>query len=185
MITRHRCLPSDLKPFCSRDLKVKPSQDWIKANAVDADLVFGLDWTETHRAPKVARLWSKHQCHFPMMDPPYLSKNGMMFEIERLGLKPPVLYGQGYHHNNCSGGCVRNGLAAWRHHAKTNPEHFERMAQLEDLIPDYAFAKRRGGPDVGKPYPLRVLASELPTDQETYDFGGCGCFVDDNCEVQS
>jgi hypothetical protein len=177
MVKRNGALPSQRMPFCSRELKVMPAKRWLDEHPEVDTLVVGIDWIESHRLPRVQSRWPKYTVTAPMMDAPYLTKRQMLDEIRADGVEPPRLYALGFQHNNCGGGCVRAGHTAWRHLARTLPDVFETWVQREALIPGHSFNKdRRGG--VAKPFPLTQIASEMePT---IPDWGGCGCFVDED-----
>ena len=176
MCEKHHAIPNDRMPFCSRELKVLPAKKWIAEHPEIDTLVFGLDWTETHRLPKVEKLWPDHKVVAPMMDAPYLMKASMVQEIGNDGLKPPALYGLGLSHNNCGGGCVRNGHASWKLLRMMYPARFEEWADREERLGrGFTFSRdRRGGES--KPISLRDL---VITETPPFDFGGCGCFVDE------
>jgi len=175
MIVRNKALPNDRMPFCSRELKVEPAKKWLESHPEIDTLVVGLDWTEAHRKPKVEKRWDGYTILCPMMDAPYLMKDEM---IASLDIEPPRLYALGFKHNNCGGGCVRGGLSAWRHLAKTLPDVYEQWAKREDLIPGYSFARDRRN-KTSKPFPLRQIRAELNPKDIGDDWGGCGCFIDD------
>lgn len=176
MIIKHKSLPNNRMPFCSHVLKHEPARKWIKANAPNADLVFGLDWTETHRRPRVEARWEGHRVFCPMMDPPLLDKCQMASEVKKLGIEPPRLYAMGFPHNNCGGGCVRGGMAAWMLLYNRMPERYAEWVEREKLIPGYTFLKRKTKEGI-----VLLPLSELPhvKDWDKYDWGGCGCFVDE------
>lgn len=177
MIVRHNALPNDRMPFCSRELKVKPAELWLKKNRGYTTMVLGLDWTETHRLPRVQRRWPSFNIVAPMMEAPYLMKAEM---LSLLDIPPPKLYARGYQHNNCGGGCVRGGLAAWRHLLRTDPERYAEWERRENLIPNHSFARDRSGGG-SRPYRLeRLRLDATPPMFDDCDFGGCGCFVDDD-----
>jgi hypothetical protein len=177
MIVRNRALPNNRMPFCSRERKVEPARKWLKEHPAITTLVFGLDWTETHRLPRVQARWPSYECVAPMMEAPYLSKPQMSEAVSDSGLTPPRLYGFGFAHNNCGGGCVRNGLAAWRLLLHAMPERYETWCRREALIPGATFVRRSTGRR--EPISLRELAALSCTDYDLFDIGGCGCYVDD------
>lgn len=183
MIERNHALPSDRMPFCSRELKVAPAERWLREHVEVGTLIVGLDWTETHRLPKVERRYPNHTVVAPMMGAPYLMKGAMVAEIESLGLVPPRLYGLGFSHNNCGGGCVRNGHRDWQRLHDELPDRFQEWAKREALIPGYSFSRdRRGGES--KPYTLAQMAKDWEAGRtpSLLDQGGCGCFVDSEGE---
>lgn len=174
---------------CSHKLKQEPAKKWITANfAPDQCVLYlGIDWTEEHRTAAPRRNWAPYSVEFPMCEEPYVDKAEMIAELERLGIKQPRLYAQGYSHNNCSGGCCRAGQGHWAHVLDTRPEVFAKWESMEEdmrqhLDKDISMLKRiRKG--VTYPLTLRQLREELQAKQtEQIDFddiGGCGCFVQD------
>lgn len=177
MIVMEKALPSDRMPFCSRILKVEPAKKWLEAHPEITTLVFGMDWTETHRLPSTKARWPNHTVVAPMMEPPYLFKSQMLSQLEEDRLPVPRLYKLGFQHNNCGGGCVRNGLKGWNHLHAVLPDVFERWATREELVPGHSFSRDRRF-DPARPITLRQIAREADL-QSSLDWGGCGCFIDE------
>lgn len=50
--------------------------------------------------------------------------------VERCGIKLPVMYLLGYHHNNCIG-CCKGGMGYWNKLRRDFPKVFDRMAALQ------------------------------------------------------
>lgn len=169
---------------CSHILKQAPARKWIEENRdpTDTVLAIGIDWTETHRIPKIIAAYKPWAVTFPMAEPPYLTKEQMIAWAGDRGLSPPRLYGLGFSHNNCGGGCVRAGQAQFRLLLEQMPDRFARWEQGEEdlrshLDRDVAILRdRRGG--ITKPLPLAVLRSMRERDIDANDIGGCGCFTD-------
>lgn len=179
LILKKHALPNNRMPFCSRELKHRPSWEWVRKNAPQADLVFGLDWTETHRIERVKARWPGHRIVAPMADPPYMMKPQMIDEVRKMGIEPPRLYALGFAHNNCGGGCVRAGQAAWMHLYRVMPDRYQEWVEREALIPGHTFLKRMVNRRI---VPLRLadLPAKFGEDpQAAFDWGGCGCFLDD------
>lgn len=177
MIVRHKALPSNMMPFCSHELKIKPAKRYVAEHPEIDTLVFGIDWTEPHRLPKVQNLWIGYKVVVPMMDNPYLTKTQMIEQVKADGLTVPRLYDMGFQHNNCGGGCVRNGLTAWAHLYNTLPERYAEWEAREKLIPGYSFAKEKRN---GKA--RRITLSQIRERQDSmprFDWGGCGCFLEE------
>lgn len=102
--------------------------------------------------------------------------------------KQPLLYDQGFAHNNCAGACVRAGQGQWLQLLEHNParyahEEAEERAFREAIGKDVAILRdRRGG--TTKPLTLEALRlraqlePEAITDDDRMDIGGCGCTTD-------
>jgi 3'-phosphoadenosine 5'-phosphosulfate sulfotransferase (PAPS reductase)/FAD synthetase len=197
------------KDPCSKVLKRKPAQKWLKENCdpAETELIFGLDWSEFHRfdaPPKngrtersgvknvYARLGWPHVVA-PLCDPPYLTRRQIGRWVEDEGMKRPKLYLEGFSHNNCGGGCVKAGKGHWAHLLKMRPETYAVWEAGE-----IAFnAKRPGKPfqtilqiiQQGRPNmpisltELRERVQTAPQTIDMFEIGGCGCFVEDEAET--
>lgn len=177
MIAREKALPNNMMPFCSRVMKTEPAERWLMEHPEVTTLVYGLEWTETHRVARIAKRWPGYTCVFPAMERPMLFKAQMLDEIRSDGIEPPRLYSLGFAHNNCGGGCVRNGHAAWRHLAAELPERFAWWVELERKHGKgkHTFAKDRRN---GESKPITLTDLVACDGLDLYDFGGCGCFLD-------
>lgn len=183
LIDRENAIPSSRMGFCTRVLKQEPAAKWIEENGPFDLHVFGMEWTETHRLDGLERRLGKDKVWCPMMERPYWFKAQMLDEVRKLGIEPSTSYAQGFHHDNCGGGCVKGGHAAWAHTIRTRPEVAAKWMEREDRIserrgkPCTAMKDRRGG--TAKPLSVRELSERLETeDFDALDFGGCGCFVE-------
>lgn len=177
---RHHALPNNRMPFCSRELKVDRCRKWIAQNAPGCSLVFGIDFTESHRAEGIKKRWPGHECLFPLIDIPLL-KHAMFDECRKDGIEIPALYRDGFPHNNCGGACVRGGHAHWRMLLDRRPDTYARWEEHENMMrqktgKDIAFLRDRSGYD-SRPLTLKELRER--EDYDKLDFGGCGCFLDD------
>lgn len=170
---------------CSVELKQRPARAWMAANAPDAVVVLGIDWTEEHRLAGARAGWAPWTVEAPLCDAPYTNKAAMIEELERRGIQRPALYREGFPHNNCGGGCVRAGVAHFAHLYRTRQVVFERWEAGEQELRDYLGADvsilrdRRGGRT--KPMTLATLRQRLeaqPTLSPSQEWGGCGCFVE-------
>jgi len=100
------------------------------------------------------------------------------------GLAPPRLYAEGFPHNNCGGFCVRAGLAQFDLLRRRFPERYEwHAAQQEELVrlvpnADRPFLRKQAGKAI-RYITLREFEAMKLAEGEQFDFGGCGCFVDD------
>jgi len=187
---------------CSRVLKREPAEKWIKANfdSTDTALVFGIDWTETHRfddgeghgvRPRYGRLgWPYVEA--PMMDAPYASKRDLLAWMRLEGLEPSRAYEQGFAHDNCGGGCIKAGRGHWAHLLRTRPEVYAEWEAGEEAFNAKRPGKRRQTIMQVQPTPderrrgikprqvsLREFREYIKAGGQTdmFEIGGCGCFV--------
>lgn len=121
---------------------------------------------------------------FPLNEAPYVDKCQIADELERICIAVPALYGEGFTHNNCGGGCVRAGQAHWAHLWRTRPGTYARWEQEEsNFIASYGkkitILKDRRGAGPRRPITLTEFRQRLERG-EAYDadeWGGCGCFA--------
>lgn len=184
---------------CSDQLKRKLGQKWLFDNypppwddetkawgKSDATLVFGIDWTETHRRPalegRYAEMGYKVEC--PMMDTPWKTKDGVLDWMRSEGLEPPRLYAMGFAHNNCGGFCIRAGQGHFARLLQEMPERYRKHENSEQELRDFLgkdvaiLRNRRGG--ITRPMTLRAFRQRLEDGEEhdELEIGGCGCFLE-------
>jgi hypothetical protein len=181
---------------CSRILKREPAEKWLAANCEPetTTLVFGIDWTETHRfddseghgvKPRYAALGWPH-VWAPMMEAPYLDRRDLIALARSEGLEPGRTYGEGFSHDNCARKCIKAGKGHWAHLLRVHPEIFAEAEREED-----AFNAGRPGRKMqtilrdeiegepSRPLSLRALRERVQSGGQVdmFDLGGCGCFV--------
>lgn len=169
---------------CSAELKQKPARAWLEANTSpdSTTVVIGIDWTEMHRIGPIRKAYAPYVVAFPLCDPPYITKNQMLAESRSLDVEPPRLYALGFSHNNCGGGCVKAGQAAFRLLLDVMPERYARWEQGEadiaaHLGSDVTILRDRTD-GTTRSLPLTVLRERSANGFDQLDFGGCGCFTD-------
>lgn len=134
-------------PFCSRILKAERLQKFCQ----DGDtLIFGIGCTERQRQSRLHQVYSNLGkvllLRFPLMEQFHEDeKEQEKKEIDRFfvqaGIKIPELYGKGFLHNNCAGGCVRAGKKQWKLLYDTFPEIYLDRERVENEVSAY-FGKR-------------------------------------------
>lgn len=173
------------KADCSKQLKGVLLDKWADENKPDIRVI-GLDWTERSRLVDIRERMPTTIFESPMNEAPFLTKAGMAHETERLGLRPPRMYAEGYEHNNCAGSCVKAGIGHWKHHLKTRPDEYAKAEAKENefraLYGDHSILRdRRNRKSV--PLPLTKLrqmveANTSPSLFDDEEWGGCGCAID-------
>src|SRR5690606_5033173 len=103
----------------------------------DCVLYLGIDWTEEHRTNAPRKNWHPYKVEFPMCEEPYVTKDEMLQELERLGIEIPRLYKMGFAHNNCGGFCCRAGQGHFANLLKQMPERFAEYEAKEEEIRQY------------------------------------------------
>ena len=67
---------------------------------------------------------------WPILIEKGLTKADCLAMVENAGIELPTMYKLGYRNNNCIG-CVKGGKGYWNKIRKDFPEHFKKMADLE------------------------------------------------------
>ena len=182
-------LPNGAVP-CSNVLKRDVINAWMATISEPYTLVFGMDWSETHRMDRLRLRYNPTPVWFPLAEKPYLMKDDIAAQLRAEGIESPRLYGEGFAHNNCGGGCVKAGQAQWAHLLKTRPDTYA-MWEAEEERLRVALGKdvsilndRRGG---GPRRPLTLAAFrervECGGSYDRNSWGGCGCFVNEQMEL--
>jgi 3'-phosphoadenosine 5'-phosphosulfate sulfotransferase (PAPS reductase)/FAD synthetase len=186
---------------CSHVLKQDIFSEWLHSNYQPDECVLylGIDWTESHRKKKPIESYALYRVEFPMCEEPYLTKDDMIEELNKIGIKTPSLYELGFSHNNCGGFCVRAGQGHFAHLLKMKPDlykhHEEKEQEMREFLgKDYSILKRtktvwKNNKSGGRfkdreihQLTLKQLRKEIESentkDVDFQDIGGCGCFVD-------
>lgn len=150
-------------------------------------LYFGIDYTEMHRTLAIIKNWQPFKVEFPLIKD-YVDYDEL---FARYNIEKPILYKQGFTHNNCGGRCIKGGQGHWINLLKNNYQRFSQMRDFEEYLSKtindkkgtnnkYSFMKKKG-----EPYTLKELETDYlskPEQIDLFDIGGCGCFVDENNE---
>lgn len=171
---------------CSTELKQKPAAAWVAEHCDESTVIHvGIDWTEEHRLPAVVRSYAPRTVTAPLCEAPYLTKKQVMAWAEAEGLTPPRLYGLGFSHNNCGGGCVRAGQGQFAHLLRVMPERFAvweaNEARMQRVLGRPVTILREQVNGAMLPLPLSELrrrAESQPSLIDPLDLGGCGCFME-------
>ena len=175
---------------CSSQLKRKVFNDYLKENYKSYDdyiVVMGMNHEEPERLER-ARKNNKYKIIAPLVDT-ILFPDEQDKLLQQFGIKKPRLYDLGFPHNNCGGFCVRSGLAQFEKLYKKFPDRFLwHEEQQQQLI--------KNNPKANKPFLRKTIDGRLTyitlkefrekhlnlSQLELFEFGGCGCFVDDEVE---
>lgn len=176
---------------CSKILKRELADRWLKENRDPSTTVVyvGIDWSESHRYERLRERRKPWIYEAPLCDAPYLTKTDILRDLASTGIRPPRLYGLGFSHNNCGGGCVKAGIGHFAHLYKTLPDVFAVWEREEDALRQYLggnvsiLTDRTGGER--KPLPLSALRQRLDRGGQVdmFEIGGCGCFSDTEAET--
>lgn len=172
---------------CSKILKNELFRAYLKRLAYKPIVVLGIDYQESERLERAQKKFPEHQLIAPLCQPPFISYDDRLSIIRNYGIQLPRLYEMGFPHNNCGGFCVRSGLAQFALLKEQFPERFNwHKEQQNQLMKDVPSAnrpflrKRKNGKLIYMT--LEEFEKYQLDESETCDFGGCGCFIDEDEE---
>lgn len=169
---------------CSRVLKRDLTRKWLEANHDPARtvVVLGLDWTEMHRVERARTAWQPWTVDAPLASPPYRLRSELLADLEARGIRPPRLYGLGFAHNNCGGGCVKAGRSHFVQLLSVFPTRYAEWEAKEEEVrqslgADVSILRDRRDGETGV-MTLRALREEVEAgvSQQLWEVGGCACF---------
>jgi 3'-phosphoadenosine 5'-phosphosulfate sulfotransferase (PAPS reductase)/FAD synthetase len=132
----NKFLGNNRVPLCSRILKAERLQEYYK----DGDnIIFGIGLEEMHRVHRIVSVYqivSAKKQKFCTVEFPLIDKKLSKYKIDEwfahTGIALPELYRLGFEHNNCSGGCVRQGKKQWRKLLHALPDVYAGRERLEN-----------------------------------------------------
>lgn len=111
---------------CTRALKKQVRQ---KFQRVDDTHIFGYTIEEENRLNNFIDANNDIEVYSPLINNK-ITKENCLAMIKNAGIELPIMYKQGYPHNNCVG-CVKGGMGYWNKIRVDYPDTFHRMAALE------------------------------------------------------
>jgi 3'-phosphoadenosine 5'-phosphosulfate sulfotransferase (PAPS reductase)/FAD synthetase len=114
--------------LCTSEMKVAPRMDFQLPSDTH---IFGYtaDAADIKRATDFRSHWDLMNVETPLIDAG-LNKSNVLAMIEGAGIKLPVLYGLGFHNNNCIPCVKATSPDYWSLVRREFPEEFDRMAKL-------------------------------------------------------
>lgn len=155
----------------------------------ETTIYLGIDWTEMHRYERLKARAAPWRVEAPLCERPWITKDECLAWLRREGIDPPRLYELGFHHNNCGGFCVKAGHAQFAALLREFPERYAFHEGKEEEIRAFLgkdvsiMVDRTGG--VSRPLTMRTFREgiEAGSQIDLFDWGGCGCFVDDEGQL--
>ena len=174
--------------------RVDPCSLHLKRNLINNKIIteylpeevnvhLGLDYSECHRLTGV------QDRMVPYIYRSTLIENGRIVHksySETFGIKRPRLYDWGLGHNNCGGFCPKAGLGHYKALFKANRERYVdfELAELEvnnEIGEKYPFLRKSVNGVKNyitlQEYRVDYLERDLVTEDESMEFGGCGCAI--------
>lgn len=168
---------------CSKVLKRQLLDRWRDAYCCQAttQIVLGISWDESHRIEAVQARNQPWQYLAPLCDKPWISKEECLEWSRRLGILPPEMYGVGFSHANCGGGCIKAGQKTWKLLYFWRPKRFAMWEawekwMRENIVGDHTILRETVKGVLRnltlEEFRLRLEANK-PIDET--DIGGCAC----------
>lgn len=172
---------------CSRVLKRSLAKNYIKLNYKPrkTTLVFGIDWSESHRCEAIVNNQYPYSVLFPLCDKPFIPYSQYFDIVNKLGIKPPKLYSMGFTHNNCGGFCVKAGKAHFKNLLDKMPDRYIYHEKEEQKLIEFLSIQGKGllktTKDGVRSYitlkQFRETLETISDDSINEDVGGCTCFA--------
>lgn len=117
---------------CTRFLKRRVRREWEIKQKDSLSYVWGMDVSESHRVERLKAAMPEQEHLFPLIKKG-VTKEGAHKILKASGIKRPMMYGLGYHNNNCVG-CVKGGMGYWNKIRTDFPNVFAKRAKIERRI---------------------------------------------------
>lgn len=189
---QHRMMGNTRVDLCSRILKRELLDRWCNENCDRKETILcaGLSFGERDRyirfrARMRARGW---MVQAPAMGPVHATKADMLAAMRERHLEPSDSYEDGFAHDNCGGGCVKQGQRGFIQLLAKRPETFRYWETNEEKFrelvgKDVSILRDRTG-GTTKPLTLRVLRERVEAKQFdclnlAEEGAACGCAIDE------
>jgi 3'-phosphoadenosine 5'-phosphosulfate sulfotransferase (PAPS reductase)/FAD synthetase len=149
---------------CTAALKKAPRIEFQQPGDIH---VFGYTAEEKDRRDLLRKNNPDLTCTFPLIDRD-LDKAACLAMVQNAGIALPVMYGLGFHNNNCIPCPKATSPRYWAAIRKHFPEQFERMAKLSRELNVRLVILSREKVD-GKTKNVRGFIDEIPADCPTTD----------------
>jgi hypothetical protein len=172
---------------CSKILKRQLIATWMQAHCDPTDTIcyVGIDWSEKHRYDALAARWAAGggwRYEAPLCEAPWLTPQDVRDWMRADGMEPPRMYALGFHHANCSGGCIKAGQGHWANLLRVWPARYAWWESHEQEMRNYlgkdvSMLTDRRGDGKKKTLTLTVLRERVQRGAQVdlFDIGGCGC----------
>jgi hypothetical protein len=172
---------------CSSALKTAQVRKYIESIGVDCTLVLGMYRDEEDRLERARKAWGDIPVISLLIERKVTPKRAGDV-LAAHGIKEPRLYAMGFPHNNCGGMCVRAGQAQFNTLLKRKRAFYLDQERREESARDSIGASARGFIRVRRGgatsyltmREFREAVEKGEIEPNLYEFGGCGCFVDED-----
>lgn len=168
---------------CSDELKTKQVMAALEGS--NRHLVLGMYLDEADRLERAVVKWAPRRVRSLLIERKWTPVRVKAL-FAKIGIAEPKLYGLGFPHNNCGGVCVRAGQAQFaallKHFRKRYLAHeraqLKAMQRIGPTAKPFIRVIRAGVTEYLTMHEFRIRVERLELVPNTYEFGGCGCFVD-------
>lgn len=168
---------------CSKILKRELLDRWRDAYCCQATtkLVLGIAWDESHRIEEVQKRNQPWQYIAPLCDKPWISKAETLQWARSHGIEPPRMYGIGFEHANCGGGCIKAGQKPWSRLLSWNRPRYltweDWEQDMRQVVGDHSILRDRRKNAESQVLTLRDFRLRIESGQaiDETDIGGCAC----------
>lgn len=141
LIEDNNCLPSQFIPFCTQQLKIKMTEEYLKTLDEDYILYYGYGSDEWRRIQKQSArfLQMSRKAKYPIYDMMIDGEKIKKIIEEEWKIKIPDCY-KYLKHANCIP-CYKSGMKEWRNYWLYYPERFQKAIEHEKKIGHTVFKK--------------------------------------------
>jgi 3'-phosphoadenosine 5'-phosphosulfate sulfotransferase (PAPS reductase)/FAD synthetase len=167
---------------CSKILKRELLDRWCRAHCDPDETAryIGIDWTEFDRLETFRNRVHPWKAYAPLCEKPYISKQDALMWLRKERIELPLLYRQGFPHNNCGGACIKAGKGQWAMLLKHDPDRYRAWEEWEETerarLGDHSILNELNG-GTKRVLTLRNYRLRLEADPtyDQFELGGCGC----------
>jgi len=186
---KNRYIGNSRTAHCSQQLKTDVIRDYMKTECSHEHLclILGMSLEEYERINRAKVNWKPIEVDSLLVRYRYSSREMQEEKLKEYGIELPRLYSLGFPHNNCGGFCCRSGMTQFatllKHFPKRYQWHVEQEERAYNAIGPTAVPFIRWTWK-GKLYYLRMsefrdMIHSGALTPPLYEYGGCGCFTDE------
>lgn len=167
---------------CSRILKREQFKKYIDQYTPEEIIIYyGIGADEKHRHPRLVERWKPYKVESPLIELG-TTKEQILARLDEIKIDPPIMYEQGFPHNNCGGFCIKTGQRSMKILLEQKPEtykwHEEQQEKLFAVIGPHGTIRKTTDGELKylsmKQFREMVQDGEKP---QMFEDGACDCFA--------